>query len=92
MGCGQRTYTETYWCPGWWPWQWFRTCTRTVTKWCCDFTWLRETGWVFFSTMEGCAGGQRYSWVAFSFNIIGTSTYYNMTKCFDSPMSPSGKC
>jgi hypothetical protein len=22
--------TETYWCPGPWPWQWFRTCTREV--------------------------------------------------------------
>lgn len=21
---------ETYWCPGPWPWQWFRTCTREV--------------------------------------------------------------
>jgi hypothetical protein len=22
--------TETYWCPGAWPWEWFRTCTREV--------------------------------------------------------------
>ena len=22
--------TQTYWCPGPWPWQWFRTCTREV--------------------------------------------------------------
>lgn len=22
--------TETYWCPGPWPWEWFRTCTREV--------------------------------------------------------------
>lgn len=22
--------TETYWCPGSWPWEWFRTCTREV--------------------------------------------------------------
>jgi len=21
---------ETYWCPGPWPWEWFRTCTREV--------------------------------------------------------------
>ena len=22
--------TETYWCPGPWPWEWFRMCTREV--------------------------------------------------------------
>ncbi len=22
--------TQTYWCPGPWPWQWFRMCTREV--------------------------------------------------------------
>jgi hypothetical protein len=22
--------TETYWCPGPWPWEWFRTCSREV--------------------------------------------------------------
>lgn len=22
--------TETYWCPGAWPWEWFNTCTREV--------------------------------------------------------------
>ncbi|GGC84134.1 hypothetical protein GCM10011512_08680 [Tersicoccus solisilvae] len=42
--------TERYWCPGPWPWQWFDTCTRTVTKWCYDFSWVEETGFGLATT------------------------------------------
>ncbi|HET7303569.1 MAG TPA: hypothetical protein VFJ12_03330 [Segeticoccus sp.] len=84
--------TERYWCPGPWPWQWFDTCTRTVWKWCYDFSWVEETGYGFFSHLKGCEKGTLYTWWAFSFNIWG-STYYGPGRmCFDDTVSSSGRC
>jgi len=88
----QERVTERYWCPGPWPWQWFDTCTRTVTKWCYDFSWVEETGYGFISNDKGCENGILYSWWTFSFLIFG-STYYGPGRmCFDSLLSSSGRC
>jgi hypothetical protein len=88
----QTTVTETYWCPGPWPWQWFDTCHRRVTKWCYDFSWVEETGYFFFSHDRGCENGILYSWYAFSFGIVG-STYYGAGEmCFDSQLGSDGRC
>jgi hypothetical protein len=88
----QEQVIETYWCPGPWPWEWFDTCKRTVTKWCYDFSWVEETGYFFFSYDKGCEDGVEYGWYAFSLFIVG-STYYGAGKmCFDSQLSRIGQC
>ncbi|KAL1916046.1 uncharacterized protein VTP21DRAFT_6050 [Calcarisporiella thermophila] len=83
---------ERYWCPKWYnP---FRFCTRikTVHQWCYNFSWIQETGWGFFCTLQGCENGVLYKWKAFCFNIFGSTYYYNIEKCFTSPRKASGKC
>src|SRR6266487_4171914 len=79
--CETVTYVEGYWTVCW-KWIFPYPCKkyRTVTKWCC------------FCTLEGCADNQLYSWTTFCFNIFGSTTYYNITKCFDSPKTPQGNC
>jgi hypothetical protein len=84
--------TETYWCPGWWPWQWFDTCQRKVAKWCYDFSWIEETGYGFFSYDQGCEYGVLYHWYAFSLFIFGSTYYGGRRMCFDSLLSGGGRC
>lgn len=93
MACNWTTITETYWTVCW-KWIFPYPCkkSRTLRRWCCDFSWIKETGWFFFSTLEGCSGGVEYNWTAFSFGIVGTHWYFNITKCFNSPLTASGKC
>ncbi|MCP9000370.1 hypothetical protein NFC73_11615 [Pseudarthrobacter sp. RMG13] len=88
----QVVVTETYWCPGAWPWEWFDTCTRRVTKWCYDFSWVEETGYGLASHLKGCENGILYSWWAFSFNIWGSTQYGPGRMCFTSQLSSSGRC
>jgi hypothetical protein len=88
----QQQVKETYWCPGGWPWEWFDTCTRVVTKWCYDFSWVEENGYGFFSYDKGCEQGTLYTWYAFSFNIFGSTTFGPMEMCFDSQLSSGGRC
>lgn len=90
----ERTYQEShkYWCPKWYnP---FDICTRvaTVHKWCYEFSWVRETGYGFFSYMEGCENGTLYAWYAFSFLVFGSTTYPGGERCFGSPLSNQGRC
>jgi len=93
MACEWVTVTETYWTVCW-AWIFPYPCrkSRTVRRWCCNFSWIKETRWFFFCTLEGCSGGVRYNWTAFCFNVLGTAWFYNITKCFDNELSPSGKC
>ncbi len=88
----QTTVTERYWCPGWWPWEWFRTCTRTVTKWCYQFQWVKEYRWLLFCYLEGCENGTKYCWYAFCFNVFGSETFFNVNMCFDSQKPTCGNC
>lgn len=88
----QKEVIETYWCPGRWPWQWFRTCRRTVTKWCYFFQQLKEVRWGLFCNLTGCENGIEYKWTAFCFNVFGTEVYYNIEKCFKELKSQSGTC
>jgi len=83
---------ERYRCPGRWPWQWFRTCTRTATKWCYRFQWVTETGYLFSSKLEGCEDGTKYCWTDFSFGIVGSTTYHGIEKCFNSEITKCGNC
>ena len=86
------TITETYWCPGGWPWQWFRTCTRTKSKWCYNFDWVKEYRWLFFCYLEGCEHGVKSTWWAGCFNVFGSETFFNIQKCFDSRLNENGRC
>ena len=88
----QVVVTERYWCPGGWPWEWFDTCTRQVTKWCYNFSWVEESGYLFFSYLKGCENGTLYTWYAFSFNIFGSTQYGPGQMCFTSKLSAAGKC
>jgi hypothetical protein len=91
--CGWVTYEEGYWTVCW-AWIFPYPCKkyRTVRKWCCYFSWIKETRWGFFCTLEGCAGGQKYEWTAFCFLVFGTAYFYNITKCFDDELKPKGPC
>jgi len=62
------------------------------SRWCCDFQWIKESRWGFFCTLEGCAGGRRYNWTAFCFLVFGTAYFYNITRCFNNELTPSGEC
>lgn len=65
---------------------------RTVRKWCCLFSWVKESRWGIYCFVEGCANGQRYEWSGFCFNVFGTEYFYNKQICFDSEKIPSGPC
>jgi hypothetical protein len=67
-------------------------CKKTSVKWCYQFSTLKETGYGVFSTLEGCEGGVRYCWKAFSLFIFGSTTYYNIKKCFKNQRDSCGKC
>lgn len=93
MACAWTEIVEQYWSVCW-AWIIPYPCrkSRTVRRWCCDFAWIKESRWGFFCTLEGCAGGQRYTWSAFCFNLFGTVTFYNIRKCFTSQRTPAGSC
>src|SRR3982751_4589325 len=55
-------HDHKYWCPGGWPWEWFDTCTRHGQAWQYDFEWVHSTGFLFYSTREGCENGILYKW------------------------------
>jgi hypothetical protein len=88
----QETITERYWCPGGWPWEWARMCTRTVTKWCYHFQWLKEHRFGLFCYLEGCENGVRYTWFAFCFNLFGTANFQDIRLCFGSQRRANGTC
>jgi hypothetical protein len=93
MGCEWQEVIERYW--GWckkWGIPYPCRKSRTTRKWCCEFSWLKETGWGLFCTLEGCAAGRRYSWTAFCFNVWGGRSYYNIRTCFSSAKTASGSC
>lgn len=82
---------ERYWCPGPWPWEWFRSCTRRTNKWCYDFVWVEETRYGLVALLEGCEAGKRYTWVEFPIVGFGSSTGTGRA-CFDSELSQDGGC
>jgi len=84
---------DTYWCPGWWPWQWFNFCTKIVymCKWCYNFYSIQETDYLFVAYLKGCENKIEYTWFAGVFNI-GSACCTNIIQCFDNPLSSSGSC
>jgi len=88
----QETITERYWCPGAWPWEWAKMCTRQETRWCYEFSSLKEYRWGAFCYLVGCENGTRYCWYAFCLNVFGTEEFFNVRKCFKSERSSCGRC
>jgi hypothetical protein len=90
--CETITYTEGYWTVCW-KWIFPYPCKkyRTVTKWCCFFSWIKITFWGLYCTSEGCADGLLYRWNSFCFGF-GTRYLYNQTICFSSPKVSQGSC
>jgi hypothetical protein len=89
----QRVVTETYWCPGPWPWQWARTCIREVTKWCYDFSFLNVSYRFFYTDYLGCEYNVRYSWRSRipPFRIEDFTLYF-YTRCFNNRLPEQGAC
>lgn len=58
----QETVEEPYWCPGPWykPWQWGKTCTRRVTRWCYDFAWIETVNYGAIARYRGCEANVNY--------------------------------
>lgn len=87
----QEIVVERYWCPGPWPWQWFRMCTREVTKWCYYFDWVKEHRWFIICIFWGCEDGVEYRHVGPCLGF-GSHTFYNLRLCYSSPLTRSGTC
>lgn len=87
------TYEERYWTVCW-KWIFPYPCrkTRTVTRWCYDFSWVREQRFLFACRVEGCEYGRLYRWWAFCFGLVGTEHYGRMRLCFKSKRAQVGTC
>src|SRR5436305_13778991 len=89
----QEQVTEKYWCPGPWPWEWFNTCTRTVIKWCYDFSYLTYDYHFVYTNYVGCEGNDLYAWRQFELSFSsGASTLYFITKCYNDQKERTGSC
>jgi len=87
------TVTQSYWTVCW-EWIFPYPCKQSRTVTIYEYFWssLTETGYGFFSKLVGCENQIRYQWWDWSFNVWGSTTYYNLLKDYDSPRPQSGTC
>jgi hypothetical protein len=91
----QREIVETYWT---WCSKWHipYPCrkSRTVTKWCYDFTFLVQSDRGIYTNYWGCEFNNRYEWRDWHWIPVGfsDSTLYLVTKCFKDALSSKGPC
>ena len=90
----QEQITETYW--GWCS-KWYipYPCrkTRTVTKWCYDFSYLTVDYHYIYTNYVGCEFNQLYSWRKWELSGSGDQfTLYYVTRCYDSLKQSTGPC
>ena len=90
----QEQVTERYWT---WCSKWYvpYPCrkTRTVTKWCYDFSYLTVDYHYVYTNYVGCELNALYSWRKWELNGSGDSfTLYFVTRCFDNLKTSSGPC
>jgi hypothetical protein len=86
--------TKRVWC---WTWHGPWRCKKTEVKtlYVYDFAVLRESGAVFGVSYRACCefGGGEFQWSRFSlWPYQGTSQEYNVTRRFESQLSPTGPC
>jgi hypothetical protein len=90
----QQEVVEHYW--GWCS-KWYvpYPCrkTRTVTKWCYDFSYLTVDYHYVYTNYVGCELNKLYSWRAFELTFSGGAfTLYFVTKCYNSLKPSTGPC
>ncbi len=85
----QQTYS--YWTVCW-KWGFIPyPCKKSRTGWCYIFQSVHVNHWVFYCTYDACENGIRYKWSGGCLGF-GSSTVYNVTKCFKDKLSEAGKC
>jgi hypothetical protein len=90
----QQQVTERYWSVCW-KWIVPYPCrkTRTVTKWCYDFSYLTVDYHYVYTNYVGCELNRLYSWRQWELNFSGdVFTLYFVTRCFDNQKTSSGAC
>ncbi|MFE9692265.1 hypothetical protein [Micromonospora sp. NPDC005806] len=90
----QRQITETYWSVCWWGFVPY-PCrkTRTVTKWCYDFSYFTYDYHYVYTNYRGCEYNNLYSWRQWELSLSsGASTLYFVTKCYDTQRPRTGPC
>jgi hypothetical protein len=90
----QQQVAERYW--GWcrkWGIPYPCRKTRTVTKWCYDFSYLTVDYHYVYTNYVGCELNQLYPWRQWELNLSGdVFTLYFVTRCFDNQKTSSGPC
>jgi hypothetical protein len=92
----EETVTESYWTVcytgGWIHIPYPCLKNRTVTKWCYQFDWLKEDGYVVYCHYTGCELGIKYEWDDMCFNIFGSKYFHNIKKCYKNKRHVTGTC
>lgn len=90
----QEQVVEHYW--GWCSkWHVPYPCrqTRTVTKWCYDFSYLTFDYHYVYTNYVGCELNQLYAWRDWELTLSsGASTLYFVTKCYNDLKPAKGPC
>jgi hypothetical protein len=67
--------------------------TRTVTKWCYDFSYLTVDYHYVYTNYVGCELNHLYVWRDWELSLSGDNfTLYFVTKCYDSLRPAKGPC
>lgn len=87
-----RPYIDSYWCPGWWPWQWARMCEKEVWGWCYMFQPYEEVPFGAGRKVKGCEDGLYYEWIDWGLHFKPVKHWQPFRRCFETPMQSKGKC
>lgn len=82
------TVTERYW--GWCTWYPCRK-SRSVKKWCYDFSIGRVQHWLVYCRYEGCEGDTLYRWSGACLGW-GSGWFYKKRVCFKNKIEEVGVC
>ena len=87
----QETINERYWCPGWWPSQWGRMCTRRVARWCYEFAWVETVNYGIVARYRGCEANVNHEigWKVFFF--FGVKSPWGVKVKLGTSFSPGGR-
>jgi len=90
----QQEIIESYWTVCW-KWIIPYPCekSKTVTKWCYDFSFLNVSYRFFYTNYWGCEGTKLYFWRSWKPTFkIEDFTLYFYTKCFKNLLKEKGPC
>jgi hypothetical protein len=90
----QQQIVETYWTVCW-KWIFPYPCrkTRTVTKWCYDFSYLVVSYRVIYTNYRGCELNISYAWRKWELNgSTEDFILYFITRCFSNLLTAGGSC